>query len=166
LRLIRQLKAELQALCAALHEALEGHTEKAASALKPATASIYMTLLSLASLRPLHRVKARDPVYAIGSAVKSLDLERLADSHAMADALTRIEGAIDRVGGLAADFCWDGRNSAAANPLSAAVGALLGPTIETPRSSADALVLAKEVAADLRNAAGAIGTEHLLSAEA
>lgn len=165
-RLVQQLKVELQKLCAALHAALDGRTEEAASALKPATASIYLMLLSLASLRPPHRVKTLDPVYAIGSAVKSLDPEHLVDPHATTDALTRIEGAIDRADMLAANFCWDSRKGAATNPLSAAVGALLGSTIAAPRSHADALDLAKAVAKDLRSAAGSIGTGHLLSTEA
>jgi len=163
-RLVGQLKAELQKLAKALHEALDGRTEEVASALKPTTAAIYLTLLSLASLRPRHAAKARDPLYAIGAVVKSFDPERLADPHATADALTRIEIAIDRVDMLAADFCCDGRDNI--NPLTTAVSALLGSTIAAPRSDAAALELAKAVAKDLRSAPGSIGAGHLLSAVA
>jgi hypothetical protein len=163
LRLVQQLKAELHKLTTSLHAALDGHAEGLASGLKPMTAAIFMSLISLASLRPPSD-KAHDPVYEIGAAVKSLDPKRLADPHAVADALTRIEGAIDRCDALAAGFCWDGRS--AANPLSKAVGALLGSTSAAPRSGNDALHLAKAVAEGLRGAPGSIGTGQILSAEA
>ena len=166
LRLLRQLKADLHSLSTSLHAALDGHTEGLATALKPVTAAIYMSLLSLASLRPPHADKVHDPVYEIGTAVKRLDLSHLDDPHATADALTRIEGAIDRSNALAADFCWGGRQGNTANPLSNAVGALLGSAPAAPRSGADALHLAKTVAEGLRGTAGSIGTAQLLSAEA
>jgi hypothetical protein len=164
LRLLRQLKVELGTLTAALHVVLDGPAEEVAASLKPATAAIYATLLGLASLRPPPPDKAHDAVYEIGTAVKSLDLKRLDDSHAIADALTRIEGAVDRIDALAADFRCDDRN--AVHPLSKAVGALLGTPPAAPRSGDDALNLAKTVADGLRGTAGSIGTGHLLSAEA
>jgi len=163
LRLLRQLRAELGKLTASLHALLEGHAEVAPS-LKPATAAVYATLLGLASLRPPQPDKAHDAVFEIGTAVKSLDLKNLADLHAIADALTRIEGASDRIDALAADFRCDG--SDAVHPLSRAVGALLGRPPAAPRSGDDALHLAKTVADGLRDTAGSIGTGHLLSAEA
>src|SRR5215813_2317175 len=124
LRLLRQLKDELGQLIASLHAVLEGQAE-AAPSLRPATAAIYTTLLGLASLRPPQPDKAHDAVYEIGTAVKSLDLKHLDDPHATADALTRIEGAVDRIDALATGFWSDGRDNAAPNPLSKAVGALL-----------------------------------------
>jgi len=168
LHLLRQLKVDLLKLTASLHEALDGRPEHATTALKPLTAAIYMTLLTLASLRPPHpgakkHDKAHDPVYEIGTAVKSLHAAHLADPHATADALTRIEGVIDRVDALAADLCGDGGE---ASPLSRAVGALLGAPTAAPRSGDDAMHLAKTVANGLRGTAGSIGTGHLLSAEA
>jgi hypothetical protein len=163
LRLLRQLRAELGKLTASLHAVLEGHAE-VAPALRPATAAVYATLLGLASLRPLQPDKTHDAVFEIGTAVKSLDLKNLADPHAIADALTRIEGAIDRIDALAAEFRCDG--SDAVHPLSKAVGALLGTPPAAPRSGDDALHLAKTVADGLRGTAGSIGTGHLLSAEA
>ena len=166
LRLLRQLKADLGKLTASLHAILDGHSDQAVPSLKPATAAIYMTLLSLAALRPPHPDEAHDAVYEIGTAVKSLDLKHLDDPHATADALTRIEGAIDRIDTLAADFCCDGREDAAPHPLSRAVGALLGTTPAAPRSGDDAMHLAKTIADGLRGSAGSIGTGHLLSAEA
>jgi len=86
-------------------------------------------------------------------------------SHATADAPTRIEGAIDRIDALAADFRCEGSNNPARHPLSKAVGALLG-TPAAARSGDDALHLAKTVADGLRGTAGSIGIGHLLSAEA
>lgn len=165
LRLLRQLKAELGKLTASLHAVLDGHAEEAAS-LKPATAAIYATLLGLASLRPSQPNKTHDAVYEIGTAVKSLDLKHLDDSHAIADALTRIESATDRIDALAADFRCDDSQRAANHPLSKAVGALLGTPPMAPRSGDDALNLARTVADGLRGTAGSIGTGHLLSAEA
>jgi hypothetical protein len=164
LRLLRQLRAELGKLTTALHAVLDGHADEVTPSLKPATAAIYATLLGLASLRPPQPDKTHDAVYEIGKAVKSLDLRNLADAHAIADALTRIEGAVDRIDALAADFRCDDRN--AVNPLSKAVGALLGTPLAAPRSGDDALHLAKTVADGLRGTTGSIGTGHLLSAEA
>jgi len=164
LRLLRQLKVELGTLTTALHAVLDGHAEEVAPSLKPATAAIYATLLGLASLRPPPPDKTHDAVYEIGTAVKSLDLKHLDDSHAIAAALTRIEGAVDRIDALAAGFRCDDRN--AVHPLSKAVGALLGTLLAAPRSGDDALHLAKTVAEGLRGTAGSIGTGHLLSAEA
>ncbi len=166
LRLVRQLKAGLLKLSSALHAALDGHTEELATASKPMTTAIFMGLLSLASLRLRRAEKARDPLYEIGTAVKSLDLRHLDDPHAVADALTRIEGVIDRCNALAADFCWDGRQGGTANPLSKAVDALLGSTPAAPHSGADALHLARTVAEGLRGSAGSIGAGQHLSAEA
>jgi hypothetical protein len=166
LRLLQQLKAQLGKLTTSLHAVLDGHAEAAAPSLRPTTAAIYTTLLGLASLRQPQPDKARDAVYEIGTAVKSLDLKHLDDSHATADALTRIEGAGDRVDGLAAEFCYESSDSARADPLSKAVGALLGTPPAAPRSGDDALTLAKAVADGLRGTAGSIGTGHLLSAEA
>jgi hypothetical protein len=166
LRLLQQLKAQFGKLISSLHAVLDGHAEEAASSLKPATAAIYTTLLGLAALRQPQPDKAHDAVYEIGTAVKSLDLKHLDDSHATADALTRIEGAGDRVDGLAADFRYESSDGARADPLSKAVGALLGTPPAAPRSGDDALTLAKTVADDLRGTAGSIGTGHLLSAEA
>jgi hypothetical protein len=163
--LLRQLLAELGKLTASLHAVLDGHAELASS-LKPATAAVYSTLLGLASLRPAQPDRAHDAVYEIGTAVKSLDLKNLADPHAIADALTRIEAAIDRIDALAADFRYDDRDGAMAHPLAKAVGALLGTPPAAPRSCDDALHLAKTVADGLRGTAGSIGTGHLLSAEA
>jgi hypothetical protein len=148
LRLLRQLKADLGKLTASLHAILDGHSDQAVPSLKPAPD------------------KAHDAVYEIGTAVKSLDLKHLDDPHATADALTRIEGAIDRIDTLAADFCCDGREDAAPHPLSRAVGALFGTTPAAPRSGDDAMHLAKTIADGLRGSAGSIGTGHLLSAEA
>ena len=162
--LLRQLKVELGTLTAALHVVLDGHAEEVTPSLKPATAAIYATLLGLASLRLPQPDKTHDAVYEIGTAVKSLDLKHLDDSHAIADALTRIEGAVDRIDALAADFRCDDRH--AVHPLSKAVGALLGTPPAAPRSGDDALHLAKTVADGLRGTAGSIGTGHLLSAEA
>jgi len=166
LRLLRQLKVELGTLTAALHAVLDGHAEEVTPSLKPATAAIYTTLLGLASLRPPPPDKTHDAVYEIGTAVKSLDLKHLDDSHAIADALTRIEGAVDRIDALAADFRCDDSQRAANHPLSKAVSALLGIPPAAPRSGDDALKLAKTVADGLRGTAGSIGTGHLLSAEA
>jgi hypothetical protein len=166
LQLLQQLKAQLGKLTASLHAVLDGHAEEAAPLLKPATAAIYTTLLGLASLRPPQPDKTHDAVYEIGTAVKSLDLKRLDDPHATADALTRIEGANDRVDALAAEFRCEGSRHATADPLSKAVGALLGTPPAAPRSGDDALSLAKTVADSLRSTAGSIGTGHLLSAEA
>jgi hypothetical protein len=166
LRLVRQLKSDLHKLTASLHAMLDGHAEGLATELKPMTSAVYTGLLSLASLRPPPADKGQDPVYEIGAAVKSLDLRHLDDPHATADALTRIEGAIDRCNALAADFCWGGLQSKTANPLSNAVGTLLGSAPATPRSDADALHLAKAVAEGLRAVPGSIGTGQLLSAEA
>jgi hypothetical protein len=165
LRLLRQLKDELGQLIASLHAVLEGQAEAALS-LRPATAAIYTTLLGLASLRLPQPDKAHDAVYEIGTAVKSLDLKHLDDPHATADALTRIEGAVDRIDALATGFWSDGRDNAAPNPLSKAVGALLGTPPAAPRSDDDALHLAKTIADGLRGTGGSIGTGHVLSAEA
>jgi len=166
LRLLRQLKDELGKLTASLHAVLDGHAQASPHSLKPATAAIYTTLLGLASLRPPQPDKEHDAVYEIGTAVKSLDLKHLDDPHATADALTRIEGAIDRIDALAADFRCDGSKNAAPHPLSKAVGALLGTPPAAPRSGDDALHLARTVADGLRGTAGSIGIGHLLSAEA
>jgi len=166
LQLMQQLKAQLGKLTTSLHAVLDGHAEGAAPSLKPATAAIYTTLLGLASLRPPQPDKTHDAVYEIGTAVKSLDLKRLDDPHATADALTRIESANDRVDALAAEFCCEGSRHATADPLSKAVGALLGTPPAAPRSGDDALSLAKTVADSLRSTAGSIATGHLLSAEA
>jgi hypothetical protein len=166
LRLLRQLKGELGKLTTALHAVLDGHAEQVTPSLKPTTAAIYATLLGLASLRPPQPDKTHDAVYEIGTAVKSLDLKHLDDSHAIADALTRIESATDRIDALAADFRCDDSHRAANHPLSKAVGALLGTLPAAPRSDDDALNLAKTVADGLRGTASSIGTGHLLSAEA
>ena len=166
LRLLRQLKDELGKLTASLHALLDGHAQEAAPSLRLATAAIYTTLLGLASLRPPQPDKTHDAVYEIGTAVKSLDLKHLDDPHATADALTRIEGALDRIDALAAGFWSDGSGNAAPNPLSKAVGALLGTPPAAPRSGDDALHLARTVADGLRGTAGSIGIGHLLSAEA
>jgi hypothetical protein len=162
--LLQQLKTDLHTLTTALHGALEGH---ATPPLKPLTAAIYRTLLGLASLRPpQHTAKPDDPVYEIGTAVKHLEATHLDDPHDTADALTQIESASDRINALAADFCCDGEDGAAAHPLSRAVGAVLGTTPAAPRSGEDALHLAKTVAEELRTAPSPIGTGRLLSAEA
>jgi hypothetical protein len=166
LRLLRQLKDELAQLTASLHAVLDGHAQEAVPSLKPATAAIYTTLLGLASLRPPQPDKTHDAVYEIGTAVKSLDLKHLDDPHATADALTRIEGAVDRIDVLAASFWSDGSSNATPNPLSKAVGALLGTLPAAPRSDDAALHLAKTIADGLRGTAGSIGTGHVLSAEA
>jgi hypothetical protein len=162
--LLQQLKSDLHALTTALHSLLDGHN---APALKPLTTPIYRTLLGLASLRPPQpAAKPDDPVYEIGSAVKHLETTHLDDPHDTADALTQIESAIERIDALAADFCCDSRDSAAAHPLSRAIGALLGTTPAAPCSGDDALHLAKAVAEELRTAPSPIGTGRLLSAEA
>lgn len=162
--LLQQLKTDLHTLTTALHAVLDGH---AAPPLKPLTAAIYRTLLSLASLRPPQTTpKPDDPVYEIGRAVKHLEATRLDDPHDTADALTRIESAGDRIDALAADFCCDGEHDAATHPLSRAVGALLGTTPAAPRSGDDALHLAKAIAEELRTAPSPIGTGRLLAAEA
>jgi hypothetical protein len=166
LRLVRQLKSELSKLTTSLHAILDGHSEGHAAELKAMMAAIYTSLLSLAALRPAPADTVRDPVYEIGTAVRSLDPRRLDDSHATADALTRIETAIDRCNALAADFCWDGRQTSTPDPLSSAVGTLLGSAPTAPRSGADALHLAKTVADGLRAVPGSIGTSQVLSAEA
>jgi hypothetical protein len=162
--LLQQLKTDLHTLTTALHAALDGH---AAPPLKPLTAPIYRTLLGLASLRPPQpAAKPDDPVYEIGTAVKHLEATNLDDPHDTADALTQIESASERIDALAADFCCDGREGAAAHPLSRAIGALLGTTPAAPRTDDDALQLARTVAEELRRAPSPIGTGRLLSAEA
>jgi hypothetical protein len=162
--LLQQLKTDLHTLTTALHAVLDGHD---APALKPLTAPIYRTLLGLASLRPPQpAAKPDDPVYEIGSAVKQLEATHLDDPHDTAEALTQIESASDRIDALAADFCCNGGEGAAAHPLSRAIGALLGTPPAAPRSDDDALQLAKSVAEELRRAPSPIGTGRLLSAEA
>jgi hypothetical protein len=162
--LLQQLKTDLHTLTTALHAVLDGH---AAPPLKPLTAAIYRTLLGLASLRPPQpAAKPDDPVYEIGTAVKHLEATHLDDPHDTAEALNRIESAGDRINALAADFCCDSQDDAAAHPLSRAVSAVLGTTPAAPRSGDDALQLARTVAEELRSAPGPIGTGRLLSAEA
>jgi hypothetical protein len=162
--LLQQLKTDLHTLATALHAVLDGHD---APALKPLTAPIYRTLLGLASLRPPQpAAKPDDPVYEIGTAVKHLEATHLDDPHDTADALTQIESASDRIDALAADFCCNGEEGAAAHPLSQAIGAVLGAPPAAPRSDDDALQLAKSVAEELRRAPSPIGTGRLLSAEA
>jgi hypothetical protein len=162
--LLQQLKTDLHTLTTALHAVLDGHD---APALKPLTAAIYRTLLGLAALRPPQpAANPDDPVYEIGTAVKHLEATHLDDPHDTADALTQIESASDRIDALAAGFCCDGQEGAAAHPLSRAVGALLGTPPAAPRSDDDALQLARTVAEELRRAPGPIGTGRLLSAEA
>jgi hypothetical protein len=162
--LLQQLKADLHTLTAALHAVLDGHD---APPLKPLTAPIYRTLLGLASLRPPQpAANPDDPVYKIGTAVKHLEATHLDDPHDTADALTQIESASDRIDALAADFCCNGEEGAAAHPLSQAIGAVLGTPPAAPRSDDDALQLAKSVAEELRRAPSPIGTGRLLSAEA
>lgn len=162
--LLQQLKTDLHTLTTALHAVLDGHD---APALKPLAAPIYRTLLGLASLRPSQpAAKPDDPIYEIGSAVKHLEATHLDDPHDTADALTQIESASERIDALAADFRCDGQESAAAHPLSRAIGAALGTPPAAPRSDDDALQLAKTVAEELRRATTPIGTGRLLSAEA
>src|SRR5215475_15549237 len=130
--LMQQLKTDLHTLTAALHAALDGH---AAPPLRPLTAAIYRTLLGLATLRPAEpTAKPDDPVYEIGSAVKHLEATHLDDPHDTADALTQIESASERIDALAADFCCDGQEGAAAHPLSRAIGTVLGNRPAAPRS--------------------------------
>jgi hypothetical protein len=162
--LLQQLKSDLHALTAALHAVLGGHD---APALKPLAAPIYRTLLGLASLRPPQpTARPDDPVYEIGSAVKRLEATHVDDPHDTADALTQIESASERIDALAADFCCNGEEGAAAHPLSRAIGTLLGTPPVAPRSDDDALQLAKAVAEELRRAPTPIGTGRLLSAQA
>jgi hypothetical protein len=80
--------------------------------------------------------------------------------------LTQIESASERIDALAAGFCCDGQDGAAAHPLSRAIGTVLGTPPAAPRSNDDALQLAKTVAEELRRAPSPIGTGRLLSAEA
>lgn len=139
-----------------------------AVALRSSIDAIHLGLSGLTSLRsqPLAIAWEKDPVNEIGAIISSLDPISLADptsADEIADGLSRIDSALDRVDDLEASLNIEWQPATTLDPMSAHLGAILGWELRAPQSEENALLLANAVADSLRKTAYPIRTRNLLS---